>query len=220
MAFASDLNFGRGPFLLVSALPLSNCKSAASLSNIAILTGFSSDRSNRSATVCFTGAGKALNNVQARSACRWGVGFGSVTALSAAKSVEGVDAFTSSAARFDAGPSPALARFLEGFSSFTLSSSLGLDMISIGTEREPRIGASAGPATRMKRWFWWCELKSLMRTFRVAASPEAISSIGLLSSASSNNGTCRFMFLDWLKKPTWMSPDVQRGSTSGSVAAS
>ena len=44
-----------------------------------------------------------------------------------------------------------------------------------------------------------------------AASPEAISSIGLLSSASSNNGTCRFMFLDWLKKPTWMSPGRAQG---------
>ena len=82
------------------------------------------------------------------------------------------------------------------------------------------MGASAGPATRMKRWFWWCELKSLMRTLSVAASPEAISNIGFDSSASSNNGTCRFMFFDWLKKPTWMSPDVHKGSTSGSVAAS
>ena len=100
------------------------------------------------------------------------------------------------------------------------SSKRGLDMISMGTDREPRMGASAGPATRIKRWFWWWLLRSLMRTLSVAASPGSISSIGLLSSASSKSGTWRFMFLLWLQKPTWISPELQSGSTRGSVAAS
>ena len=41
----------------------------------------------------------------------------------------------------------------------------GLLMISMGTEREPRMGASLGPMTMMKRWFWWCEPILVTRSF-------------------------------------------------------
>ena len=39
----------------------------------------------------------------------------------------------------------------------------------MGTDREPRMGASAGPATNTKRWFWWCDERSLIRTCGRAA---------------------------------------------------
>mmetsp|Transcript_13370 Transcript_13370/g.41263 ORF Transcript_13370/g.41263 Transcript_13370/m.41263 type:complete len:244 (-) Transcript_13370:837-1568(-) len=201
-------------------------RSSARRSKSAILTRGSSDFRRRSATVFFTAAGRPSRSETVRSAWRCGVGLGSVTAASAEKSGGGGGGASAPLPLLDAGPAPPDALRFEGAgagvfdeSSFR-SSRRGLDMISMGTDREPRMGASAGPATNTKRWFWWCDERSLIRTFSVAASPDASSKQGLDSSASSNNGTWRFRFLDWLKKPTWISPADESGSTSGSVAAS
>mmetsp|Transcript_21491 Transcript_21491/g.64294 ORF Transcript_21491/g.64294 Transcript_21491/m.64294 type:complete len:201 (+) Transcript_21491:245-847(+) len=199
MALASDLKRCRG--LQVSggapAPAAAVARSvSASLSKSAICARGSSDRKSRSATEFLTWGARPSSSAAARSTWRAGVGFGSVTAASAAKR----GGASPPLARFASPPAaaPDSLRFRPSPSPpprALLSSSRGLDMISMGTDRDPRMGASAGPATRMKRWFWWCELRSLMRTLSVAASPAAISSMGLDSSASSKRGTWRFMFL-------------------------
>mmetsp|Transcript_9764 Transcript_9764/g.31329 ORF Transcript_9764/g.31329 Transcript_9764/m.31329 type:complete len:303 (+) Transcript_9764:936-1844(+) len=180
-----------------------------------------------------SGSSRASRSLRMSSILRSGEGAGSVMAASAERSGTGdsVTCDVSVIVRFSGGaadprsaPSslvsvrfaPRRASSVEGWSLSTR----GLLMISMGTEREPRIGASAGPITMMNLWFWWCELRSLIRTFSVELCPAPISSPGLDSSASSNSGTCRFRFFDWLKNPTWIDPDPVSGSTRGSVEAS